>query len=65
MDAAQIKLRELVDTEDKAKPLSDMALVEQLKNAGFEVARRHVTKSRKLLGIPSSRQGRDWTKKPD
>jgi len=50
------------DEEDKTKPLSDDALVEQLAKNGIKVARRTVTKYRKAMNIPSSRQRRDWTK---
>ena len=62
-DHVRIKLQELVDNEDKAKPLSDDELVKRLKAMGFNVARRTVNKYRQKLGIPSSRQRRDWTKK--
>ena len=61
-DAIRIKLQEIVDEEDKAKPLSDDALVKALSENGLKVARRTVTKYRKKMGIPSSRQRRDWTK---
>ena len=54
------KLKEIVDGEDKAKPLSDEALVEALKEHGYELARRTVTKYRKALNIPSSRQRREY-----
>lgn len=54
------KLKEIVDGEDKSKPLSDEALVEALKEHGFELARRTVTKYRKALNIPSSRQRREY-----
>ena len=52
----------VIDTEDKAKPHSDDELVRQLKEAGFSVARRTITKYRKKMGIPSSRQRKDWSK---
>ncbi len=61
-DAIRIKLQELVDAEDKSKPYSDDELVKQLKNHGLNVARRTVTKYRKKMDIPSSRQRRDWSK---
>lgn len=54
------KLKEIVDGEDKSKPLSDEALVESLKEHGFELARRTVTKYRKAMNIPSSRQRREY-----
>jgi RNA polymerase sigma-54 factor len=61
-DAIRMKLQELVDQEDKAKPYSDDELVRKLKDHGLNVARRTVTKYRQKMGIPSSRQRRDWSK---
>ncbi len=55
------KLLELIDKEDKSHPLSDEDLVAKLNEAGYPVARRTVTKYRKMLNIPSSRQRKDWT----
>ena len=49
------KLRELIDAEDKKKPLSDDVLSEQLKQMGFPVARRTVAKYREQLGLPVAR----------
>ena len=60
-DAIRIKLQELIDKEDKSKPYSDDELVRELKKHGFKAARRTITKYRKKMGIPSSRQRRDWT----
>jgi RNA polymerase sigma-54 factor len=56
------KLMELVSDEDKASPLSDEELVAKLNEAGYPVARRTVTKYRKMLKIPSSRQRKDWSR---
>ena len=55
------KLLELVSNEDKSSPLSDEELVTRLNEAGYPVARRTVTKYRKMLKIPSSRQRKDWS----
>jgi RNA polymerase sigma-54 factor len=55
------KLMELVSNEDKAAPLSDEELVTKLNDSGYPVARRTVTKYRKMLKIPSSRQRKDWS----
>jgi RNA polymerase sigma-54 factor len=60
-DTIRLKLQELIDKEDKSKPYSDENLVDELKKAGMTVARRTVTKYRKKMGIPSSRQRRDWS----
>ncbi len=61
-NAIRMKLQEIVDGEEKSKPYSDDELVRQLGEHGFKVARRTVTKYRKKMGIPSSRQRRDWSK---
>lgn len=55
------KLLDIIQHEDKAHPYSDEELVQKLAEQGLPVARRTVTKYRKLLNIPSSRQRRDWT----
>jgi len=60
-DKVRLKLQEIVDEEDKTKPLSDDTLVEELLKHGITVARRTVTKYRKSMDIPSSRQRRDWS----
>ncbi len=60
-DKVRLKLQEIVDNEDKTKPFSDDALVAELAKHGITVARRTVTKYRKAMDIPSSRQRRDWT----
>ena len=62
-DKIRIELQKLIDNEDKAKPFSDDELVKRLKTLGFNVARRTVTKYRKIMQIPSSRQRRDWSAK--
>ncbi|MEO1530466.1 MAG: RNA polymerase factor sigma-54, partial [Planctomycetota bacterium] len=60
-DTIRLKLQELIDSEDKSDPLSDEGLVKKLGEAGLTVARRTVTKYRKRMGIPSSRQRKDWS----
>ena len=59
-DTIRLKLQELIDNEDKQHPKSDDQLVKDLAAAGVTVARRTVTKYRKAMSIPSSRQRRDW-----
>lgn len=56
----RLKLKEIVDNEDKSSPLSDDALVTELAKHGFQLARRTVTKYRKSMSIPSSRQRREY-----
>ncbi|MEN6497334.1 MAG: RNA polymerase factor sigma-54 [Thermoguttaceae bacterium] len=60
-DAVRLKLQEIIDKEDKQHPLSDEDLVKELGKHGITVARRTVTKYRKAMKIPSSRQRRDWS----
>lgn len=57
-DIIRIKLKEIVDRENKDDPLSDDALVDELAKQGYTLARRTITKYRKALKIPSSRQRR-------
>jgi RNA polymerase sigma-54 factor len=54
------KLLELVGSEDKNNPLSDEDLVDQMGKSGVPIARRTITKYRKMLNIPSSRERREW-----
>jgi RNA polymerase sigma-54 factor len=60
-DAVRIKLNEIIGKEDKSNPYSDEDLVDELGKHGLTVARRTVTKYRKAMNIPSSRQRRDWS----
>ena len=59
-DIIRIKLREIVDKEDKNGPLSDDDLVKELALQGYTLARRTITKYRKAMKIPSSRQRRAY-----
>ncbi|HLJ12820.1 MAG TPA: RNA polymerase factor sigma-54 [Planctomycetaceae bacterium] len=59
-DIIRIKLKEIVEKEDKNDPLSDDALVDELAKQGYKLARRTITKYRKALRIPSSRQRRAY-----
>ena len=59
-DTVRLKLQEIVDGEPKDAPFSDDDLVSELGKRGIVVARRTVTKYRKAMKIPSSRQRRDW-----
>lgn len=61
-DKIRLKLQEVVDNEDKTAPFSDDELVKELRKRGLKVARRTITKYRQKMGIPSSRQRRDWSK---
>lgn len=58
--AVKQKVRDICEKEDKAHPLSDEEIASALKAEGLDIARRTVTKYRKQLGIPSSRQRRKF-----
>lgn len=53
-DAVKKRLKELVEAEDKRKPLSDQKLVELLKAESMDISRRTVAKYRDQLKIQSS-----------
>jgi len=59
-DTIRVKLQELIDGEDKRSPLSDDDLVDALGTQGIRLARRTITKYRKQMHIPSSRQRREY-----
>jgi RNA polymerase sigma-54 factor len=59
-DTIKQKLLEIIAKEDKQNPLSDEEIVDSLGQHGFPVARRTVTKYRKALRIPSSRQRKQF-----
>lgn len=48
-------LREVIDAENKRKPLSDEKLKDILQEKGYNIARRTVAKYREQLGIPVAR----------
>jgi RNA polymerase sigma-54 factor len=54
-DAIKVALKEVIDGEDKGKPLSDEALVIELKKRGIDIARRTIAKYRDQLQIPAAR----------
>jgi RNA polymerase sigma-54 factor len=57
----QQRIKDLVAREDRHKPLSDEEIAALLKERDdVQIARRTVSKYRKLLGIPSSSQRRAY-----
>ena len=48
-------LKQIIDDEDKAKPLSDIELSKGLSEKGYKVARRTVSKYREQLDLPVAR----------
>ncbi|KAA0244122.1 MAG: RNA polymerase sigma-54 factor [Candidatus Brocadia sp. AMX2] len=59
-EAIRQKLAEIVAKENKANPLSDEEVAEKLHASGIAIARRTVTKYRRIMKIPSSRQRREY-----
>jgi len=53
-ESVKEKIRHIVSGENPRKPLSDQAIVDLLKEAGINIARRTVTKYREMMGIASS-----------
>ena len=55
-EAIRAKLQQIIDAEDKTKPLSDDQIRKKLAEAGINnLARRTIAKYRKLLNIPAAR----------
>jgi len=55
-EAIRVKLQQIIDGEDKAKPLNDDQIREKLAEVGIpNLARRTVAKYRKLMNIPTAR----------
>ncbi|MBN9048849.1 MAG: RNA polymerase factor sigma-54 [Rhizobiales bacterium] len=57
-EAVRHRIKQLIDAEAATDILSDDTLVERLKEAGIDIARRTVAKYREALHIPSSVQRR-------
>ena len=55
----KVILKEIIDAEDKSKPLSDGALSKALAEKGMNVARRTVAKYREQMSIPVARIRKD------
>lgn len=51
----KIMLKEIIDKENKAKPMSDELLTRIMAERGFPIARRTVAKYREQMGIPVAR----------
>lgn len=66
IDGAQVsnksikyKIKEIIDIENKLKPISDQKICDLLIKEGIEVSRRTITKYREELEIPSSTQRKE------
>jgi RNA polymerase sigma-54 factor len=57
-EAVRHRIRQLIDAETPEQVLSDDTIVEKLREAGIDIARRTVAKYREAMRIPSSVQRR-------
>jgi RNA polymerase sigma-54 factor len=58
----QIRLKELIETEDRDNPYNDQQLAKILGERGIKIARRTIAKYRDLLRIPVGNMRRIWAK---
>ena len=57
-EAVRHRIRQLIDDESTENVLSDDTIVDKLRDAGIDIARRTVAKYREAMRIPSSVQRR-------
>ena len=57
-EAVRHRIKQLIDAESAAEVLSDDTIVDKLREAGIDIARRTVAKYREAMRIPSSVQRR-------
>lgn len=58
--AIRALIKQYIEAENRAKPLSDNSIAEMLGNQGYVVARRTVAKYRELLNIPPATQRKSF-----
>ncbi len=59
-DSVKARVQELVEAEDKRRPLSDEVVAAKLKADGIDVSRRTIAKYRQQLHIPPARRRREF-----
>ena len=59
-DSVKIRVRNIIDAEDRKAPYNDDKIVAILKEEGIEISRRTVAKYRQQLDIPPARQRREF-----
>ena len=57
-EAVRHRIKQLIDAEGPSEALSDDTIVDKLREAGIDIARRTVAKYREAMRIPSSVQRR-------
>ncbi|MEO6722588.1 MAG: RNA polymerase factor sigma-54 [Ferruginibacter sp.] len=58
----QIRLKEIIESEDRNSPYNDQQLVKKLGEKGIRIARRTIAKYRDLMNIPVGNMRRIWSK---
>jgi RNA polymerase sigma-54 factor len=58
----QIRLKEIIEGEDRNSPYNDQQLVKKLGEKGIRIARRTIAKYRDLMNIPVGNMRRIWSK---
>lgn len=58
--SVQLRIKNIIDQEDKRKPLSDQKIADKLKEAGIKIARRTVTKYREAMNIPATTMRKEY-----
>ncbi|MHC4444781.1 MAG: RNA polymerase factor sigma-54 [Planctomycetota bacterium] len=59
-DAVKVRVKDIIDNEDKKNPLNDDEIVKKLGRNGITVSRRTIAKYRQQLHIPTARQRREF-----
>ncbi|MBN2063373.1 MAG: RNA polymerase factor sigma-54 [Sedimentisphaerales bacterium] len=59
-DAIRAKMQELIDNEDKKKPLKDEIIADMLLKLDFKISRRTVAKYRDIMNIPPARKRKQF-----
>ncbi len=59
-DRVKMRVKEIVEAENRKEPLKDDKIAAMLKSEGVEISRRTVAKYRQQLSIPSARQRRQF-----
>jgi len=58
-ESVKERIKQIIESEDKKKPLSDSKIAEILQKEGIKIARRTVAKYREELGIPGAFERRE------
>ena len=59
-ESVKEQLRQVIEAEDKKKPLSDQKLSDAMAKLGITISRRTVTKYREAMGIPNGRERKEF-----